>query len=151
MINLKDIVCDFEYAKKLKELGVKQESLFSCFIDDDLNKIYIKDSNYDGGMDFDRNLCSAFTSDELLNILPKTLPNYYFLIIHRIEEDDVPEDIDEYYVGQFGYRHDFYIDYKNCEDDSKICEEIHDKKLSNALAKMLVWLIENKYVKVEDL
>jgi hypothetical protein len=111
---LKDIVCDYEYASRLKELGVKQESLY--YMTEMIDGLDINDFKRDDGKDV-----SAFTSEELQEILwPKTTLSIF--------------------LGQNGY--EVY------EEDREII--IVEDKLSNALAKMLIYLIEKGYYKIGD-
>ena len=72
-MNVKDQVCSLKQAKRLKELGVKQESLFYHFQqtendDPDVISCDIKDF-FNHAIFY-----SAFTVAELGNMLPKILP-----------------------------------------------------------------------------
>ena len=84
-MNLKDIVCDFEYAKRLKELGVKQESLFYYH-----NNPYNEDRKIIGDKVESYECISAFASDELLEIVPEKLessPDIFLnLLIYKTKE-----------------------------------------------------------------
>jgi len=123
-MNLKDIVCDFEYAKKLKELGVEQESLFYIDKDDVVSSMETLFEIGDCELTYN---FSAFTSDELLKLLP----------LHVQLENGF-----KYFNIEYDYDNEYVI-YQNLNED------LSDSKLSNALAKILIWLIENKYITVK--
>jgi hypothetical protein len=111
-MKLTDICIDLEYAKKLKELGIKQSSLY-MFYKDEKNKPILRIGGYPKYQ-----IASAFTSAELLEKLPigteiTKLNNIYYIDINT----------EEYGSGR-------------------------GKKLCNALAKMLIYLIENKLLEV---
>lgn len=134
-MELKDICTDLEYAKKLKELGVKQDSLFYWRQNKNNKKALFTPRNkiHTANMIWLR--YSAFTSTELLELLP----NYIGIITAgggRHGERcgfTVIEEFNEYLV-RWGSKKE---DYKS----TIICER---EKLCNALAKMLIYLIENK-------
>lgn len=129
MKELKDIVHDLEYAKKLKELGVKQDSIFYLFrhiVDEDIRKNYMFCTDKQKGSLFKH--YSAFTATELLEMLPdkilysRTFKQYWSLAIIK------NKDVFEVFYGSYQYR---------------------NKKLSNGLAKMLIYLIENKLMELK--
>jgi hypothetical protein len=127
-MQLKDIVCDLEYAEKLKVLGLKKESLFYFPAFGELCK---NDCDY---------LISAsqstrtYTVAELFEILP----------------NEIGWD-----VLRNTYSHKFNWCYKYVYDDGKSSNNkgcgTKDDKQANSLAKLLIWLIENNNVNVEDL
>jgi len=129
LIGVEDLVCGLIYAKKLKELGVKQESVF---YKNDVGMIY--DNKHPIVTAFDcKGVSSAFTTDELMEILPKRIKNTFNIelaVFYQTSEA-------EFYVG-YGdfYRDDWFVEEKFQTD----------KKLCNSLAKLLIWCIENKYV-----
>lgn len=130
-MKLEDLVCDLEYAKRLKDIGVKQESLFyyfpthigydlTCSIDtvnqdDDKNnyleaiKKTIPDKIY-----------SAFTTSEILEGIP--LINAY------------PVQLIKGATLEFGIMYCTKIPYLDHP-------AFLDNKPSNSLAKMLIYLI----------
>lgn len=122
-MELKDIVCDYELAKKLKELGVKQKSLFFHYFDDIIIGRTLP-------QELKNKNCALFTSDELLKMLPNTLDYFKYILTILKDYDGVT------------------VAYEDKNMDSKIW--FYDAKLSNALAKMLIWLIEKKYIIVEQ-
>lgn len=129
-------VCDLKYAQELKELGVKQESLWWWIdINDtriwkDTNKPYIASSRKScystkkEENDYIQNnyFYSAFTVAELGEILPKW--------IYTIRLDYEPYDKCWCVVGKNGMI------------------EITANTEANARAKMIIWLIKKGYIKV---
>ena len=137
MKELKDICQGLEYGITLKELGVKQDSLFYWTgIDID----GIQPSIVKGGLD-NLTCCSAFTTDELLEMLPYT---YYKanLLTHKKEEYCRNLDMwDSEHRGQYYF-------YSGSDVANNDCN-FTDKKLCNTLAKMLIYLIENKLMEAK--
>lgn len=123
---LEDQVTSLELSKKLLTLGVKQNSLF-YWVNYPVNGyivIYKDDvlSSYDYEkigkvIEHDYGILSAFTASELMEILPIKLKH----LLSTLKSD-------------LGYecRYDFNVPWKL------------DKKLCDCLAKMLIYLIENK-------
>lgn len=126
-MKLEDQLTSLELSKKLKELGVKQKSLFYYSICNDCTKEYGQE-NYDLtlGKGHGENY-SAFTSSEILKILPliKGHP------IQVLKGSDMINGI-YYSVG-----HE-YIEYW-----------FLDKNLSNSCAKMIINLIENNLMEIK--
>jgi hypothetical protein len=130
-MNLESQVCSFELAKRLKELGVKQDSL--CYwnsIDTPWYLIVFYDEVSECSADF---IISAFTATELAEMLP-----------YKIE--DCPIIIDRPFSNMWG------VLYRPI--GSKIIDMVKgyflltsDENLANALAKMLIYLLENGLVK----
>lgn len=125
-MKLQDQVCSLELAKKLKELGVKQESLYRWIgIMLDENSIptlwvikwadtYWKGSNYS---------FSAYTVAELGEMLPSTVAS------SKYQEED---------------SQDSFICKLNVEGDwSKYIHVLQDTTEADARAKMLIYLMEH--------
>jgi hypothetical protein len=138
-MNLKDLVIDYEYAVKLKELGFKQKSLFwHVFYKNNPESKTIIMNPYS---DSDVENISAFTSDELLEILPKFIEfkeNFYNLEIDCVGRRNL-----ENFCIKYNYQ--IYENFNYLDN-----EDFRDKKFSNALAKMLIYLIENGYYKIGE-
>lgn len=124
-MKLENQVVSLELAKKLKELGVKQESLFywvrrDMQADDSVVQIMQNKIHESYG----ETLCSAFTVAELGEMLPKekmTFVNWF----------------------ESGWR----IDYGTERDEhSRVGAHLIDKNLANAIAKMVIYLLENKII-----
>lgn len=127
-MNLESQVCSFELAKRLKELGIKQSSLFFWTIGGIVSRLEalpILDYNY-----------SAFTVAELGEMLP-----------YRIHKK----------ISEYGLSYDWIISmdvnlciYYKCEiggDELYPPDINHDEETeANARAKCLIMLLENKLI-----
>jgi len=129
-MNIKDQVCSFEFAKKLKELGVKQESYFYWYTDGLNRRIetetdYIRGVyGYGGSADA---VYSAFTVAEL----GEMLPNH----IHK--------DSSTYWLW-YGKMHAWEVSY--CTSDDEFLAYVEEETEASARAKMLVYLIMNMLI-----
>jgi hypothetical protein len=126
-MKLEDQVCSLELAKRLKELGVKQESYF--YWECDRNKKYppnVAIGKYDESRVYQ--YFSAFTVAELGEMLPRLSSSY------RSPETDP--------------KHPKLFDglWKGCHKGEKISSADTE---ANARAKMLIHLIETKIIKGE--
>lgn len=124
-MRLEDQVCSLELAKKLKELGVKQESYaYYIYSDGDL----ILSLDFIIGID---DQCSAFTVAELGQMLPDELQSTSASgsdkSIHYSKYEEA------YYVG---------IGHEN----GQIIPVFYDENEADARAKILIYLIENKLI-----
>lgn len=154
-MKLEDQVISLDLAKKLKELGVKQDSYFywyySVYADEDLkwkvmqhHRLNMKAKAGKEG------LYSAFTFIELLKCIPRKIHDCDFEIIFipRLHGNgnvfiDKPE---------IRYR---TAHLQKSDPDYKYLHGVSDRNMNSninsALAKMLIYLIENNLVKVEDI
>lgn len=148
-MDIEDLVIDLEYAKQLNSMGIKQDSLFLYTQNieryENNSPVYKQDFTLrfpKEGLDFlnynTKTKLSAFTSEELLEILPKKI---------SVKHDD-------YYL-QIGRDENIYdVAYQTLFDgvDIVILDRRYfvDNKLSNALAKLLSWCIEKSYVEVRN-
>ena len=105
-------VCDLKYAIELKELGVKQEGLWSWFYNSYMKKHYVQHEAFD---DEDSKVCRAITVSELADVLPK----------FRIKKID-----NGYFIKSYPF------------------DDVFDKSLANAMAKMLIYLIKKGTIKL---
>ena len=132
-MKLEDQVCSLEYAIKLKELGVKQESLFyhigykGCVSGKIYEKLYIvfKDEEYIQP----KYQISAFTVAELGVMLPSRINGSRLMCM--LESDLIN--------GRF-----YSVGYENLEYYFMGTNE------ANARAEMLIYLIENKMIEVKN-
>jgi hypothetical protein len=108
-------VCSLELSKRLKELGVKQESLFwyTCFMNGTADIYFQYDRKH-----IPPALCSAFTVAELGELMP---------IGYRTHK--------EYYT--------WYVTTNHCLRCDNEDFFIMDKNEADARAKMLIYLLEN--------
>lgn len=124
-MNLEQQVTSLELSKRLKELNLKQESLFCWSEINEFNKIY-----YRGNPAFyDPKDYSAYTVAELGEMLPAMVNNKILTIIKYIE-DDYFTSYD--YISSGDHEESFYVQTESNE--------------ANARAKMLIHLIENNLV-----
>lgn len=133
-MNLEDQICSLELAKRLKELGVNQKSLF-CY-----QEIIGNDhSVWPRTLDLHRfkkpiedDRVAAHTVAELGAILPLSIIyEEYELILGMIKGNE--EWITIYY-----------------EEESYTPLDCRDSIMANSMAKMLIYLIENGLIKVSE-
>ena len=152
-MNLEDQVCSFELAKQLKELGVKQESLFYRFDHECHTYLFCKyyeqysphvNLNIEEGY-------ASFTASELIELLPHRItlkegePFNSFRL--RIEKSFVVEEglIIIYLIN-------YFCDSTECTGENAWLQRglfqhnIWANNFCNALAKTLIYIIENKYL-----
>ena len=144
MIPIAKQVTSLEPSKRLKELEVKQDSLFAWY--QGCGGIYCEyrvhqasrdaqSTHHDGYVKLAGEICAAFTVAELGEMLPARLKTDYgswtYLHITKLENSK-----------------EWVIDYNYLLDIAEIRERVE----ADARAKMLIWLIENKMVgaKKED-
>lgn len=135
-MNLENQVVSLELAKKLKELGVKQESLFYWNCDDEGYTSRIDQENKHGQKDrffigdtvtFTWLSYSAFTASELAEMLPNTIE---------------AESGDELYLQLMNDDGEWAVYY---DEDFPI---FTDKSLVEALAACLIHLIKNNLIQL---
>lgn len=145
-------VVSLELAKKLKELGVKQESLF----------IWVNDAVSDEGWEVMRQkyrfvkTCAAFTVAELGEMLPAYVQVPYNEVTAQLRKDIDSEDnglqgvwlsIDKSQVFNDDLGEEWSAVYG---DNGSIVVETTAKTIADAMAKMLIYLIENKLSSTEQ-
>ncbi len=151
-MKLEDQVTNLELSKKLKELGIKQNSLFwwSREHQKALHKITFSYSKFETA-DKEPHI-SAFTVAELGEMLPKTIKspkagdkrNW-----QDVSHISTKEREEMRYVGILSINKPtdwivLYQGYIILGFDIKA--HTHDKTMANAMAKMLIYLIENKLI-----
>lgn len=146
-MNLEQQVCSLELAKKLKELGVKQESYF-CFALQEAGEygetIVIEEPSLvrkSGNWDED-SFVSAFTVAELGEMLPL-----------KIKEEKIGKFNHAYLLDTRQSVGSWYIRYRDFERKLMIPTEHGTPFLdavteSDARAKMLIYLLENKLLSI---
>ena len=123
-------VVNLELSKKLKELGVKQESEFYWIIGEDNGLIYNKNLNGECS-----GIASAFLSSELGELFPGRL---------RLEDAD-------YWFRTAKSKDGDYFDvryhrFSNINMHEKVLHWEQSETEANARAKMLIHLIETKLI-----
>lgn len=132
-MQINDIVTNLEISKKLYDLGVFQNSLFGWYKPDNKEKWVVCDHTTE---------YAAFMAHELLEIFPKEIKIYHESVIpyHSCElRISAPNLKNNKFVINIGY--DTYEGFYTELD-------MEDINLCNALAKMLINLIENGVVEV---
>ncbi len=136
-MEIEDQVCSLELAKRLKELNVKQKSLFFWvnpeLTVDNVTQLLNEDERF---IDHHPDLYfSAFTSVELSDILPGILKNEYYLTSERLSE-----------------KHHYRTEYKHWNGKDSFCHpncfeytfpDTEAEKEADSRARMLIYLIEN--------
>ena len=142
MIPLEQQVTSLVLSKRLKELGEKQDSLYSYFQYDEWN-ILLRETreiftpNNECGYNKENLICSAPTVAELGEVLPGEIymgslkQTAYYLDCGKIDSESST-----------------YVRYINHDLHDTLHIE-HGKSEANARAKMRIYLIENKLVEVK--
>lgn len=128
-----------DLAKRLHELGIDKPSLFWWGVGDyqDPDVIKIAPFQNEECWTYDK-MYHAYIATELLEMLPKKLNG----------SDDLEFNINIGYEddGVFiEYLHYHYNGALECEDEW----HARDKNMCNALAEMLIYLVENKLVEIK--
>jgi hypothetical protein len=155
-MSIEEQVCSLEFSQKLKELGVKQKSLFYWYDSSEKTTIVYSDLLYKeneilfkkyGYAAFDQ--YSAFTTGELLKMVPQWIDtkknepfNFFnfFFCIKRIFIDDKLTRV---------YSVNYHCDTVQFKSESPffahtLFKGIYDTNPADALAKTILFLIENK-------
>ena len=121
MMSLENQVCSLDLARRLKELGVKQESLFywySTFKRPDECQYHIEYQGEDGrGGEM---ICATFTVAELGEMIVDSGKNGYLNEIYKTDDWNFKDEKNRKYISA------------DTEADAR--------------AKMLIYLVENKFV-----
>jgi hypothetical protein len=138
-MKLEDIVTSLELSKKLKELGVKQESfLYWVKLKHDFDLFFYQESVFDIPQG---ESCSAYTAAELFNLLPRFI---YSQHAHAKFFLEISKDAASGADGR-----DARVKYYSSDCDDYLYDAIFvDENFANALAKMLIYLIENNLIKL---
>lgn len=129
-MKLEDQVCSLELAKKLKELGVKQESLYAWNKQRFGTHLLGNNPNYDCHI-IDEWI-AAFTVAELAEMLPDEIERKWLTIMKSKNVWEISYD----FVDNGEHWDSFY--------------DVEDSSQANAIAKVLIHLIENKLIEVPN-
>lgn len=156
-MNIELQTTSLEYSKRLKEFKLEQRSLFYWIKPKNINgygltfisNMFIQERNH-----YDE-LYSSFTASELMQLLP-----------HRVTTFD-PEPFNSFKLNvmksfycpdphNLEDKHDLYIVNYECDSTECVGEDawlrrvitknIADKQFTDALAKMLIFILENKLI-----
>lgn len=127
---MREYCVDLEIAKELKENGFPQTSIYNWFWDNCNEDYFVQIKALD---EEDTLICSAPNSDEILRELPEEVRGFKF----RIEKTNNIWEVN-YYIWEEapGLMEEVSLGRELCED----------KKLSNALAKMWLYLKKEGYI-----
>lgn len=149
-MKLNSQVCSFELAKQLKELGVKQDSISWWFPNADKFSLACTFNLVDPI----NNMYSAFTAAELFELIPyfiDTKKNEPFngfrfnMTMITIVENNIAKR-----VFSINYHCDTYgMEQFPISSGKLFKHNIYDENLANSLAKVLIYLIENKLINDE--
>jgi len=130
-MNLSDQVTPLDLSKRLRELGVKQNSYFKLYISDKSGYAFtVSPNSVIDSQDKYSSIYSAFTASELLELLPASIPTGAYSKGLEILKTN------NFKVG--------YIDHTWGFGDI----QFSDENLCKALAKMLIHLITSKLIEV---
>jgi hypothetical protein len=131
-MKLEEQVTSLELSKKLKDLGVKQESAFywerSMFTDG-----WELKSKERASLKGSYEIYSAFTVAELGEMLPRVIQDKWFLRTKPVKNGNTAWSVQ--YVGKRGKEMTFRY--------SRMADPIQGNTEANARAKMLIYLLEN--------
>ena len=151
-MKLENRVCSLESGKKLKELGIKQDSYLYWvgwygYSTETINMTFSVKSNSEIKQierDYHiEKICSAFTVAELGEMLPRG-----FYSIKYVGAPEYIKDKNNKIQWTGGYLNHHWMCGKIYETNEY---EQSANTEADARAKMLIYLIENKIIKVEDL
>ena len=132
-MNLKDIVCDFEYADRLSELGLGSYK-GSLFFFDSTGRLVTAWHNVTIA-----SYTNTYTVAELGDMLPKVFKieskGSHIIVSYKCNISEKATLYIKQVCGLGAYEDKFF----------------QDKKEANARAKLLIFLIENNHVNVEEL
>lgn len=164
-MNLKDEVCSVEYAIRLKELGVIKEAPFQWVetpstysIDSNLVKtitsteiklVFGRYATLEGGI---INNWAAYTVGQLFDLLPAFIDTkkdepFNFFNFHLVKKTSTNI---QYIVNYYCDTHKFEQEGDPFFAVQLFQANIYDEKLADALAKLLIALYEQGYVKNES-
>lgn len=147
-MDIEQQVCSLELAEKLKELCIKQESYFYYGRNSLTETVEV--GHY--SQHWPANI-SAFTAPELGDILPNHITtienepfNNYRICLTKFYSVSEKQTINNYIIN---YECDSTeIHGENAWLRRRLTNNIYDPNLANAMAKMLIYLIENKIITV---
>lgn len=154
-MNLKNQCVNLELSKRLKELGIKQESYFYWNICHDCAKEYPSvEWELEAYIRHGENV-SAFTATELGDMLPNIVSikngtpfdDYRIEITKFISVDEKRNQTNNYIINYKCTTTE--VDGENAWLARHLTNNIYDPNLANAMAKMLIFLIENNLVTVK--
>jgi hypothetical protein len=132
-MKLEQQVCNLELAKKLKELGVKQNSIWNYYYSEISGRTFLRLPDQVTGFNDDE-IVFAYTVAELGELL---LGRCYTFKVHL--DRQIPSTVESLKAGTY---------WRCILSGGKIKDYIYEHTEANARAKMLIYLIENKIIEV---
>lgn len=138
-MRIEDQVTSLEIAKKLKELGVKQESVF-CYANENIILTHREVTKQDQSW-------SAFTASELITMIPHMIdtkqnePFNNFRFNMQIAMIHIDGEFKKCYL--LNYHCDSWAPEEPFFIKTLFQPNIYDPNLSEAIAKLLIYLIEH--------
>jgi hypothetical protein len=132
-MKLENQVCSLELAKQLKELGVKQESLYFWCQQEGQNPGIIPKAKAKRILSWHKEIVSAFTVAELGEMLPDKLANEEYLALHCIKTRKMSEE----------YKPIYKIFFAPAGATPKRIHEQNAFTEADARAKILIYLLKN--------
>ncbi len=153
-MELEKQVTNLQLSQKLNEIGVNQDSLFYWVYD---NKLSTWQLGFCDEMPHESEKCySALTSCELLELLPLRIVTQHnepfngfrfnmtrSLLVHTGDGYIVDKTFNANY-----YCDSFSLHQPDAFNDKLINIPVYDSSLSNCLAKVLIYLVENKLLEL---
>lgn len=148
-MNLHDQFCSINLSKKFKELGIKKNYHFYWFERFPVDYLLIQGEIPNPAEENTNAMYPAYTVAELFDMLPTFIDtgkiyepfNYYFIHLKKSTVANIQYIIT--YICNAYEPTDF--------SERRLFKNFHNENLAEALAKTLIYLIENNYVKVEDI
>lgn len=165
-MNLEKEVCALEYSKRLKELGVNHDSLYSYILSEyqvingkaSENQIVLTYSNVSNSP----NKWNAYTSAELFQIIPYFIDTknnepfncFRFMMTRHliVEKNEFP------ITPNIVFRVNYHCETMEGNQDPYqfiplrlIQKPIYDINLANCLAKLLIYLLEEGFITIENI
>jgi hypothetical protein len=153
-MNIENQVCSLELSKRLKELGVEQESYFYWYnYNRETWKVEPNGQLPTFAFPLDENCISAFTVAELGEILPNrvTVPNAepfdnFVITINKFYNVNEDRSLTNNYILNYSCDSTEVIGI-DAWMSKKLTKNIFDPNLANGMAKMLIYLLENGLIK----
>lgn len=140
-MNIESQVCSLELAKRLKELGIKRDSLF-----------YYQNNPYNDGQDcMDFMISECFTRERSNAIINSECENDNNPKYAAFTSTELGEMLPSIGYGKLNRNNKWVCNYSHTVNPHKKDYYIEDESEANARAKMLIHLIENNLIKVEDI
>lgn len=137
-MKLEEQVTNLELSKKLKELGVKQESEFEWYTHNNKeNEAWVTNDPGEYATFGDELIASAFTVAELGEMLPDSIEG----------DEGMKFDLDIWRDRETkGYVISYWWDEDTRKKSDMQIQSFESKSLADAMAKMLIYFLENKLI-----